>query len=262
MDIIFLRFYIGFYFLAAVTSFTGAFSTKKWLKILTPILAAFGFAFHFAAIHQRGVSMGRFPLSNLHEFLCFLSWAIILVYLISYIRYKIDVLGTVLIPMSLVLLFTCNMLVKDVIPIPSAQQPIWFLFHVTVATLGVAALFLAFAGSLFYLLQDHILKKRKRSHLFKFMPSIESCDRIGFQSLLWGFALLTLAIISGAVWSANVRNAFWVWQTKETFSLVAWIIVAVALYARLVKGWRGKRSAYLTILGFMAGLIIMFGVNP
>ena len=95
-------------------------------------------------------------------------------------------------------------------------------------------------------------------------------ERIGVESLdalidlpgkLLGFLFLTVGIITGAVWANSAWGRYWGWDPKETWSLITWFVYATLLHARLMRGWQGRRIAYLSILGFMAVLFTYFGVN-
>ncbi len=76
-----------------------------------------------------------------------------------------------------------------------------------------------------------------------------------------GFFLLALGIITGAVWAHSAWGSYWTWDPKETWSLITWLIYAVILHSRLLRGWRGKRIAILSIIGFFCVLFTYFGVN-
>jgi len=74
-----------------------------------------------------------------------------------------------------------------------------------------------------------------------------------------GFPFLTLTIVLGAVWADVAWGTYWSWDPKETASLVTWLIYGSYLHARVVRGWRGEKAAYLLILGFVAVLFTYFG---
>jgi ABC-type transport system involved in cytochrome c biogenesis permease subunit len=125
----------------------------------------------------------------------------------------------------------------------------------------MAALCVAFGMSLVYLLQDGALKS-KRPRLLEVLPSLEVCDRVGYDAVLWGFPLLTLGILTGALWSASVHERLFRGGAKQTFSVLAWIVFAAVLYFRIARGFRGRKSAYLTIAGFALGLLTLLGMKP
>jgi len=77
----------------------------------------------------------------------------------------------------------------------------------------------------------------------------------------FGFLFLSIGIITGAVWANSAWGSYWSWDPKETWSLITWFIYATLLHARMMRGWHGRRIAYLSIIGFMAVLFTYFGVN-
>merc|ERR1719469_1708383 len=73
--------------------------------------------------------------------------------------------------------------------------------------------------------------------------------------------ILTLGIISGAVWANEAWGNYWSWDPKETWALITWIIFATYLHSRITKGWQGKKTAILGSLGFFVIWVCYLGVN-
>ena len=73
------------------------------------------------------------------------------------------------------------------------------------------------------------------------------------------YPLLTVMIILGAIWADIAWGRYWSWDPKETAALVTWLIYGGYLHARVVRDWRGKRAAWLLVLGFAAVLFTYFG---
>jgi cytochrome c-type biogenesis protein CcsB len=86
-------------------------------------------------------------------------------------------------------------------------------------------------------------------------------DRLIYRAVILGFFLLTFGILTGAVWAETAWGKYWSWDPKEDASLVTWLIYAAILHARLLKGWQGRRIAWLAVLGFLAVIFTYFGVN-
>jgi len=255
-----LRAAVAFYVLAAASAFASLIFRLRKLVPWTLLLAGIGFISHLAHLFGRGMTVGGLPAGDYRDLLSLLCWAAVLVYLISSIRHQLDILGIVILPLVLVLLFVSNLLPREVLPVPRNLGGMLLNLHILIAVLGVAALFLTFAASVFYLVQERGLKGKRPGRLRLTLPSLEKCDTIGNFSLMWGFPLLTVTIITGAVWNANFKNRYWLWETKETFALLAWIILGLILCARYLSGWRGRKAAYLTIVAFAALLLRMIGV--
>jgi cytochrome c-type biogenesis protein CcsB len=91
------------------------------------------------------------------------------------------------------------------------------------------------------------------------LPKPQVLDEIGYRAIVVGFPFLTLAIILGAVWAETAWGTYWSWDPKETASFVTWLIYGAYLHARVMRGWRGNRAAWLLVLGFVATLFTYFG---
>lgn len=89
----------------------------------------------------------------------------------------------------------------------------------------------------------------------------ESLDNLSYRILGLGFPLLTLGILSGAVWANEAWGSYWSWDPKETWALITWLVFAIYLHTRLTKDWRGTKSAILATLGFVTVWICYLGVN-
>jgi ABC-type uncharacterized transport system permease subunit len=136
----------------------------------------------------------------------------------------------------------------------------WFVFHTSIATAGVAALAVSFAMSLLYLVKERALKSKRSLRVLEMLPTLEALDRLGFQALLYGFPLLTLGIATGMVYSAAIHDRLWIWGPMEIFPVIAWAVFGGILWARFVRGMRGRRSAILAIAGFAFALLTFVGM--
>jgi cytochrome c-type biogenesis protein CcsB len=89
----------------------------------------------------------------------------------------------------------------------------------------------------------------------------ETLDNLSYRVIGLGFPLLTIGIISGAVWANEAWGAPWSWDPKETWALIVWLVFAAYLHARITRGWQGRRPAYLATVGFVVVWICYLGVN-
>jgi ABC-type uncharacterized transport system permease subunit len=253
-----------FYFLASLSAFPALFRRDRRGTLLTPAIAAIGMVTHLSEMMLIGVREGRCPVLNRYEAMSLLALLIVFVYLLAYARTRLGVLSVILPPLGLVVLTTSNIL-EFVLPPQSILlgkegQHSLTVFHVTLAMVGLSALFLTFALSLIYLLQDRMLKNKQHASWLRVLPPLDRCDTMIYRSIVCGFPLLTLAIVTGSLLNASVTGHFWSWRADEAFSVIAWGIFGVIIWARLAKGWRGRKSAYLTIVGFAAGVLTMSGM--
>ena len=89
----------------------------------------------------------------------------------------------------------------------------------------------------------------------------KTLDNLSYRTLGIGFPLLTIGILSGAVWANEAWGSYWSWDPKETWALITWIVFAVYLHTRITKGWQGKRPAIIASVGFFVVWICYLGVN-
>ncbi len=221
----------------------------------------FGLIMRWIESYKMGI--GHTPLSNLYESLIFFAWTIVLLYLIIEWRIKSRSLGAFVIPFAFFSMAYAsfsphvNSRIQPLIP---ALQSNWLISHVITCFLGYAAFAIACGLGFMYLLKG--LKGGERPRPFLgFLPGREILDELSYQSVVIGFIFLSLGIITGSVWAYSAWGSYWSWDPKETWSLITWLIYAAMLHSRFVRGWRGKRMAIMSIIGFASVLFTYFGVN-
>jgi cytochrome c-type biogenesis protein CcsB len=100
-----------------------------------------------------------------------------------------------------------------------------------------------------------------KDRLLALFPAPNMLDELSYQLIIFGFLFLSVGIITGAVWANSAWGRYWGWDPKETWSLITWFVYATLLHAKMMRGWHGRRIAYLSIVGFAAVLFTYFGVN-
>jgi ABC-type uncharacterized transport system permease subunit len=249
--------YIVGVFLASLGTFY-RFETARKSATVVFVLA---WTAHFGAVLGRGLSTGQIPLTDVAEYLLFLGLTVMTLYLLLWFRWRVDAAGIVLPPLAAAAGFGALALLGSTAALPVARPRGWLLFHTTVSTLGMATLVVALAMSLIYLFQDRALKARRKLKLLNRLPPLDRCDHIGFQALAVGFVLMSVGIGAGVVVNASEHGRIWVPGIKQTLPLLAWLVFAGVLAARFGLGFRGRKSAYLTITGVMLGLLTIAGMT-
>lgn len=251
-----------FYFIATIIGVFELFKSTKTTSNLMLISAVIGFAFHTINIISRYVDAGHVPISNFHEATSFFSWSIILFFIVLEIRYNIGLLGSFIMPIGFLLMVASSMLPKEIIPLSPVLQHYLLGIHTLLAFMGNASFAIAFGTGIMYLVQEHYVKSKHPSGLFQRLPNLQILDEINYRLITIGFPLLTLAIITGAIWAQKAWGSYWRWDDpRQVWSLATWLIYAIILHARLLAGWRGRRAAILSILGFATIIIAFFGVK-
>jgi len=221
----------------------------------------FGIILRWVESYQVGI--GHAPLSNLYESLIFFAWTIILLYLVMEWRTKNRSVGTFVTPIAFLAMAYASYspgINSSIQPLVPALKSNWLIAHVITCFFGYAAFALSFGLSLMYLLKRFDQPEKKNIFL-KLLPGSGILDDLSYQMVVIGFLLLTLGIITGSVWAHSAWGSYWSWDPKETWSLITWLVYAAMLHSRMIRGWRGKRLAVFSIIGFCCVLFTYFGVN-
>jgi len=213
-------------------------------------------------VESYSLGFGHAPLSNLYESLIFFSWTIVLINLFIERKYKYHVIGAVATPLAFLAMAYASLSpnISDRIqPLLPALKSNWLIAHVMTCFVGYAAFAIAFGVSIMYLLKNRETGDKNGS--LSRLPEAGVLDELTHQLVMFGFLFLSAGIITGAVWANSAWGRYWGWDPKETWSLITWFVYATLLHARLMRGWRGKRIALISIGGFAAVMFTYFGVN-
>jgi len=227
----------------------------------------------------RWITQHYFPLSNLYESLIFLSWGISSIHL--YIEYKTKsrLFGSLATPLLFFLSgfssLTLPTEMQKALPLVPSLQSNWLMMHVSMMMVSYATLIIGSLFSIFYLflskfslekrnditLNNTILKQSTISTNASKLSLLQLIDIWSYRIIGLGFPFLTIGIISGAVWANEAWGSYWSWDPKETWALITWLVFAIYLHSRLLKGWQGTKAAFLGSCGFFVIWICYLGVN-
>jgi cytochrome c-type biogenesis protein CcsB len=159
------------------------------------LLAALGFAANTAAVAHRWSIAGRPPFSNMYEMLLSFVWTLALLTLLAERAYKVKIIGSITMPITVVSLILMQLLNSEVRPLVPALQSTWLQVHVTLAMLSYAACAISFAVALMFLIKDGM-----KTESFQAITA-------GGMTLVYG-AILALRFRSGdlAVASYDLQN--------------------------------------------------------
>ena len=217
-----------------------------------------GFITHTVALVSRTIALSQVPMTSFHEALSFFSWALVLVFLLVDFRHRVHVLGAFILPLASLSLLSAAALPKEVPTLQPVLGTVWL--HVTLSTLGTVGFAVAFVAGIMYLIQDGLLKSKKFNVLYTKLPPLDFLDYLNQRSIVMGFPFLTLGIITGAISAEFARGSYLNWNPEQTWALVTWLFYFIVLLGRLTIGWRAKRAAYLTIIGFAGVLLTFLGI--
>ena len=215
------------------------------------IFTVMAWILHVGGTVLRGVAAGRVPWANMFEFTLTATAIIIGVFLVMQFWQDLRFLGAYVTGFVLVALgvATTNFYV-DVVPLPPALQSYWLVIHVFVASLGTGFYGLGAALSIIQLVQAR--RETKGLRLIPGVPTAQRLETLAYRLIVIGFVFWTFTLIAGSIWAEHAWGRYWGWDTKEVWTFIVWVIFAGYIHARATRGWRGSRSAILSIIGFAA----------
>ncbi len=256
------------YLFVMVMYFYYLFFRNKKLGLAIKVITIIGLLAHTIGLGMRWyesyqMGYGHAPLSNMYETLVSMSWCTVLVLLIMEQKFKSEIMGAFIFPIVSLAMAYASLspnIQSEIEPLVPALQSNWLTYHVLTCFLGYAAFAVSFGSSIAFLIKNR--KGNEPSvHEPGVLPTIDLLDEVIYKANAVGFMLLAVGIITGAVWANYAWGSYWSWDPKETWSLITWFIYAIFLHARLTRGWRGNKTAILSIIGFCAVIFTFLGVN-
>jgi len=197
------------------------------------------------------------PLTQRYEAFSFFGALAALGFLIAYAKYRVASLSVFAFPLIFIMTFIASLSRDPSVSIPPLLRSNWLYIHTPSVILGYAALLFAFAAAIMYLIQERALKSKNAIRFYNWLPSLELCDDLAYRSLAIGFPLITLGMITGALWAQSVWG-LWARDAKVLFSMLIWFVYLLLIFYRMT-GWRGRKAAYLSIVGFIGVLVTFLG---
>lgn len=241
-----------------------------------------GLVLHVGSDVTRGLASGRVPWSNMYEFALTGTMLIVAVYLGVLFRYDLRFLGAFITGLVVLLLGGATLaFYVDVTPLADPLKSIWLVVHVFVASLATAFFALGFGLSVIQLLQARRERRlvaaaaiesgaagveasvagKTGPRFLGTLPSADNLESMAYRFAIIGFILWTFTLIAGSIWANDAWGRYWGFDTKEVWTFVIWVLYAGYIHARATRGWRGTRSAWLSIIGFAAVMFNFTIVN-
>ncbi len=261
VNILFLKLTLGCYFLGTLLFLWYLVSKNEIWGRFSIWGTAAGFSTHSLALVAQMVETGRIPVMTLPETMAFFSWALVLIFLAVEYQYRIQVLGSLILPLAFLSILSIAILPSQVKPLDQNIQGLWLGIHTTLTVLGIVFFTLAFVVGIIYLVQERLLKSKRLNVLYHKLPSLDLLDDLNQRSIYLGFPFLTLGIITGVILNRFVQDVYFTWEPKQIFTLVTWFFYLAMLHGRLTVGWRAKKAAYLAVIGFVGVVFTFVGVS-
>jgi ABC-type uncharacterized transport system permease subunit len=236
-------------FVAELLGHAGAVAAR-W----APRLVLIGVPLHAAHIVVWSMLLHVCPVEGIHFSLSVASMFACLVFLVARLRRRVDVVGAFVAPQALAFLLASRF-VGPVDGEPRLRSTL-LPFHVISNLLGIALFTLAFAAAVAYLLQERRLKNKQFEGVDR-LPPIDALDRAEHRFLVAGFPLLTVGVLTGTIWAREIEAGGAAMIARAVLSYVSWMLIGGVLLLRAAAGWRGRRAAFGTILGFGLTLLVL-----
>jgi cytochrome c-type biogenesis protein CcsB len=249
------------YFLSMAGYVSFLFNQQKAHQKIAFRLISLAIGVHFISMMIYTMATRQAPIQNLSQSLSLAAFALGAMFLIFQYKVDLKILG-VFVSVLLSAVMLAVLMVPDV-PVEknAALKGFWFYAHILLVFAGDASLALAIGAGILYLLQEKGIKTKSPGFFFKRLPSLDLLDNVGYRCLTTGFALLTIGLVAGFIYAKTIWGRFWSWDPKEVFSVGTWLVYAALLHLRLYSGWRGRKSAIMTLIGFFVILFTFLGVN-
>lgn len=246
---------MGFYLGGTVLSLAFLVQRSELISKFSFGMTTVGFFCHTAGLVGAMLSTGQIPILTFKDAMSFFAWGLVLVVVIGGVRQGLRVLGAFMLPLALLSLLAATLAPAEPSSLSPVFQTVWV--HVTLSMLGTIGFAVAFVAGVMYVLQERLLKSKQFNVLYFKLPPLDFLDSLNQRSILLGFPLLTLGILAGAVSAQLTIGTYLSWNFEQIWALVTWVFYLAVLLGRVTAGWRAKKAAYLTIVGF-AGVILTF----
>ncbi|MFO6451859.1 MULTISPECIES: c-type cytochrome biogenesis protein CcsB [unclassified Aeromicrobium] len=210
----------------------------------------------------RALATQRAPFGNMYEFGVTGTAIALTVYLIMVWRSRIQWMGGVVLAVSIFILAMSISSYTPAGPLVPALNTFWKYIHVSSIMVAAAMFMVGAAASVLYLVKVRAEERGKVGPVLARFPAAARIDQVAFRMNAIGFPMWTFgALISGPIWAHLAWGRYWGWDPKEVWALITWIVYAGYLHARVTAGWKGKRAAYLALIGFVTFIISYYVVN-
>ena len=235
-------------------------------------LTVIGWLLHIGSVVTRGAAVSRVPWGNMYEFSTMVALVAVTVFLALLVRQPVRFLGMfVMTPVVLYLGLAGTVLYAPAAPLQPILNSYWIKIHVVAAITASGAFMVSGVITLLYLTRTWLDRRASMGpgtaaameyHGFaRWLPSADRLDRLAYKVIGFAFPVWTFAVIAGAIWAKYAWSRYWGWDPKETWSFITWVAYAAYLHARATAGWRGRRAAVLSLIGFACLMVDYYVVN-
>jgi cytochrome c-type biogenesis protein CcsB len=269
LDEILIAVALACYTLGALALLIYFFSRADWLRDVGIPLAILGCTAQFAQLIARFEITHVWPLLNLYGSLSLFAAMSVAIYIGFAFRYKLWFAGGFVLALAAIFLaYGVTWYEGTMPPVPSLQS-YWAKIHVPIVVSSYAAFLVAFVFSCIYLLKYYAQRRIESTgheagpvaRWLATLPSLPQLDVAVYRAVAIGLPLISIGIITGAMWAKEAWGAYWQWDPKETAALFSWIIYLAYMHLHTRHAWRGLRTNWVSVIGFVSIIFCYLGVN-
>jgi cytochrome c-type biogenesis protein CcsB len=240
---------------------------SRWVRLGLAV-TMLGVTAQVLGVIFRGFAVHRVPWGDMYEFVIAATCVAVLFFLGLVARYRAWRLGLFFMaPIVIFIGLAQTVIYTPAGPLVPALNSYWLAIHVTSITLASGTFVLAAVLAVVYLVAERHQRRMaagepvRNSEVFRLLPSPERIDQFAYRTVVFGFPLWTFGIMAGAIWADQAWGRYWGWDPTETWAFITWVVYACFLHARVTAGWRGRKAAYINLVGFGCLLFNMVGVS-
>jgi ABC-type uncharacterized transport system permease subunit len=235
------------------------FRAHAWQRVAT-IMMGVGFISHTIWIGTICSKTGHPPITNLPETTSFIAWTLLLVKIVLWLRYRVDAASFLIYPVVFLLLGISAVVQETYHPLEPELRSNIFIAHLLLTTVGIAALFVSVGFAVLYQIQERSLRAKTRGALWEWIPSLKVCDLVSYRSLTIGFAIYTVGLVAGILFSYRTATTAYAPGIKEYGAILAWIMFAGMLQSYIAGSYRAPRTLVMAAVAFVSIFVSLLGI--
>ncbi len=252
------------YFTAAALFVITLVKPERYMVRAAESVWAGAFAFHTVVVAQSLFDGDASPVRSLGEGFSLLAWLVAALFLLLQWRYRLPSLGLFVGPLLVAFVIPASLFGGAPPALPGTLAIAGIQLHILSVFLGLAFISLAAGLSAAFITLERQLRARRFGLLFERLPSLDRIDLLAAHCVKGGFIALSIGLMAGAFFARRAWGSGWMWDPKLLISVAAWALFAALLQGRALAGWRGRRSAVITLCGFalLLASFLWFGIFP
>ena len=222
-------------------------------------VAGFGLLVHTAALALRWMVAGHGPYLRRYEVFSSNVWILVVMFLIiQYWRPSLRMLGSVVMPASLLMIGMAVMASPEIRPLPDTFHTFWLFVHIFFAKLTYGTALIGTGLGFLYILKS---RKGNGEGFLSRLPGPRVLDDLSYSFIAFSFLVNAVMIASGSIWANSAWGNYWSWDPVETWSLIGWAIYGIYLHLRKTYGWKGSRAAWFSVFSLVTLAFALFGIG-